>query len=151
MKKRINYSESLSTYKMSLSIIRIIIGLLIVILGFNLSRVIDFLFESDHGIRETLFYYFTSHLIVASKTLTIILALALIIISCLELIFGIALTKKKKWGAWGLFWTTLAWIPLEILFVSRFLVISKTLSIIVNLVMIGLIVNILRNHSEYFR
>ena len=67
-----------------------------------------------------------------------------------EIIFAIAMTKKKKWGLWGLFWTTLAWIPLEILFISRFLVVSKTLEIIINLILIWLLVDIIKRHEEYF-
>ena len=46
-----------------------------------------FLFESDHGIRETLFSYFSNRIMDNTKTLTAVLAFSIIILSIIEINF----------------------------------------------------------------
>lgn len=148
MKKSV--PNTISTYKISLALIRIVIGLLIIFLGFSLNHVAAFLFKPDFQSQNFIFSYFAERIMYTSKGLTAVLAFSLIFLSVIEIIFGVALIKKKKWGLWGLFITTLAWIPLEIFFISKFITVSKTIEIIINAILIWLLWDIIHGHKEYF-
>ena len=95
--------------------------------------------------------FLTIHIRDASSGLTCILAIALIVLSLADIIFIIALIYRRKWGAIGFFIISILWIPVEILFVSKFLVIPKTLSLIIELIIIYFLYKLITHPHGYFK
>lgn len=140
----------ISIYKFVINCIRILLGSAILLFGLDLQNVIHYLFLQKglpiNGMLEKLFmsFYFPS------KSLTLILALSLIIFSLIELVFIIAMLYRRKWGAIGIFALGIVWTLIEILFVSKFLLTSKILSMVINVIILYLLYKIITSHG-YFK
>jgi hypothetical protein len=142
---------AISAYKIFINILRIFAGLIIIHFGSDIHRAIRFLTERDFMERNLILNFLAANIKDTSGILTLILALILIIFSVLELVFIFALIFRKRWGAIGLFATLIVWIFTELLFVSKFLALSKLVSIAVNLVILYLLYNLLKTHGHYFK
>jgi hypothetical protein len=141
----------LSIYKIILSTLRIILGFIIIFLGFNLNRVINFLFHESVERKQILSNFLIYHINPTNIYLTAILAISLIILSTLEIIFSVLLLKRKEIGAAGLIVLTFLWIFLEILFISKFLLIHKTSILIINIIIILFLFRLILKHKSYFK
>jgi len=146
------YPKAIAISKITLSAIRIFLGVIIIIMKFSLGEVNQFLFnryfEGTTG--HYLFNYFQQHIIAAPVSFTAILAFSLIIISSVELVYSFALLHHHKIGAKGLFVISILWIPVELLFLSQFFILSKVSSIIINVVLLGLLADLLLRGQSYF-
>ncbi len=144
---------AISGYKLIINTIRIIFGLLIFAFGCDSRRVLELL--TSHEIAEDS-SSFTSHFLInhinpASVIPTCSLALALVIISLLEIVFLVAIFRRKYYGAVGFFIVSLLWIPLEMFFISKFLLVSRLISLLINLVIILFFLKIILSHDKYFK
>lgn len=128
----------ISGYKILVNSLRIILGTLIIYFRGNIRQLVLFVFKNEikHEPGDFLFNFVYVHLKNQTPQLAILLALMLIIFSILEIIFSISLLYRKKSGAIGLFVTSFLWIPVEILFVSRFLFIHKIVAIIIDAIIL---------------
>jgi hypothetical protein len=134
----------ISIYKITISLIRIILGFIIIYFGFDLHKTITFLFGRGFlGFEKILLNLIIIHQEHINIVFTIILAISIISISILDIIFSIALVKVKKFGAIGLLITSILWIPVEILFVSKFLATPKIITILINLIIIITLIKII--------
>jgi hypothetical protein len=132
-------SSLISVYKIIASVFRIFLGVFVLEFGWspyffipNRITRLDPQFFSNY-----IFSHFNTNI---QNELILIFALSLIIISIAEIIFGVILYMKSRAGAIGLFATSILWVPIEILFISKFLVIQRTLMIILDiLILAGLI------------
>ena len=144
------YLGLMSGYKIAISLPRIILGLLIIFFGFNLPAVARFILTESAEHKGIALSYVYKHLLIPPERLIAIFALSLIILSVLEIMFSIAMMYRKKWGVEGLIVTSILWIPLEIMLVSKFFVLSKTWTIILNLIILWLLFDLLIKHKSYF-
>ncbi len=148
-----NYSIPLiSAYKLLGAFIRILIGILILYFG-SIPKLIQFIFKGEIIEDPTDIFsgFLLSHIAQNSASLTYILALSLIIFSLLEIVFAIGLLLRKKWGAMGLFIISILWLPVEILFISRFLLTPRTISIILDTIILILLFQMIAHSKKYFK
>ena len=138
-------------YKVAINIARIIIGSLILFFGANIKEAAFQLWGNTFA-RDTLslfLVYITRNIKDTPTYLTIMLALALIIFSLIELFFIVKLIMHRRVGAIGLLILSVLWTFVEILFVSRFLAIHFFTGMLINLAIILLLLKILRDwHNE---
>jgi len=80
-----------------------------------------------------------------------ILALLLIIFAFLEIIFLIGLILRKKWGGIGFFCMQFVWVPVDLMIISKFLLFSKVITIILDLVIIWFMIRLLISPKGYFK
>lgn len=149
--KKYHYPLIIAGYKIVISFVRFFLGLMIILLGYNLKLGIDSLFNHPHEHTRTLFYYLSYHIIQAPEVLTAILAFSLITISLLEIVFGAGIILRKRWGAIGIFWTCLAWVPVEILFISKFWLIPKFLGFVIDILILVALFHLLTKSRDYFK
>ena len=144
-------AEAVSIYKIVASLIRSYVAILIFAFDFNLFRVVQYVFNIRYSeeLKETLFYYIMNHIEQASVYLTFILAISLLIMSLLDILFSIAMLYKKRFGAIGLFATSIAWVPIEILFISKFLLMSKTLVLLLDFLIIVFLFRIITKKGNF--
>jgi uncharacterized membrane protein len=141
-----------SVYKAVTNLIRIILGLTIIYFGFDIHRALKSIFarEIQMDPKDFLFSYLIGHIKDVSYYLPAILAFSLLILSLAEIFFIIQLLRRKRWGAIGFLAVSILWIPIELLFVSKFVLISRTISFIIEALIIIFLFNILRNSHGYF-
>ncbi|MFA5174068.1 MAG: hypothetical protein WC438_02710 [Candidatus Pacearchaeota archaeon] len=143
-------AEIASIYKIIASLIRISFGIMFFYFSFNLPKIISHFSEKPNK-------FIILNLIAGrinpevSFKIMYIFALSLILVSILEIIFGISMLLKKRWGAVGLFITSILWIPVELIFISKFLIIHKTISIILNMIVLYLLYRIITHPNGYFK
>jgi hypothetical protein len=137
-----------SIYKILASSFRLCIGLFVLELGWAPNKFLPRrLAELDnHLLISHIFTYFNTNV---PKGLIILFAVSLIAISLIELVFSTVLLLGKRYGAVGLFITSIFWIPVEILFVSKFLLLQKTLIIIIDILILLALARILFNHKNH--
>lgn len=146
-------AEAVSVYKILGSIFRIVIGAIILYSGFNLERIIAIVHRSRlQESTKSLFTIFLEHIKPdVSLILVYALVVSLIAISTLEIIFAISLLARKRIGGIGLFVTSILWIPVEILFVSKFILTSRLVILIINLLIVYSLYRILSRPGGYFK
>jgi hypothetical protein len=147
-------AEIVSVYKLLASLLRVTLGILIFNFSNRIHRIIESIIQGR--IAEKKSFFILNYLVdrinpEVSIMLFKILAIALITISLAEIIFSIALLSRKRYGGIGLFITSILWIPVEILFISKFLITSKTIIIILDIIIIVLLFKIIRNPHRYFK
>jgi len=143
----------ISIYKLAAASIRILIGILILQFGCNLHNLIRSVLRKEliENPNDLTYSFLLGHINQPSIFLTCILALSLIIFSILEIIFAINLLYQKKSGAIGLFIITLLWIPIEILFISKFLLAPKAISITLDIIILIALFKIMTHPKFYFK
>lgn len=138
----------LSIYKVIINFARLALGIAIVVFSFSYT---GFILANKNLIqRNNIVYAIARHIDFPSPGLAKILAFSLIILSLVELVFLIALILRKKWGAIGLFIMAIAWIPIELLFISKFLIVSRIISLAINLIIIFFLYRLITK-SKYFK
>jgi len=142
---------AVSLYKVAINFIRIFLGVVILSLHSDIQKSIEFLSKYDLMDRNFILIFFSNYIKETSHILTSLLAWTLVIFSVLELIFIFMMAYKNRIGAIGLFITTIIWILTELLFVSKFIVSSKTMIILINLIILFLLYQIIRSHDNYFK
>jgi len=149
-----NYPAILiSIYKIIGGILRIIMGSIILYFKADLYKALAFTFRREllEDPSDVLFYYISNHINYNFYILTYILAISLIILSILEIFFAIKLLQNDKSGAIGLAVISLLWIPLEILFLAKFLVVRRFLSLFINIIIIILLLWMIQHSRKYFK
>jgi len=143
----------ISVYKFLSAFIKLLIGGLILYFRGNPLNFILFIFKKEILEDPTDLFsgYLLGHIAQPSVFLTIFLALALIIFSLSEMIFTINLFLQKKSGAIGLFVTSILWVPIEFLFISRFLLAPKTIGIVLDIVILILLFQMMAHSRKYFK
>jgi len=148
-----NYSiPIISAYKLLGAFIRTLIGASILYFG-NIPKVVNFIFRKEvlEDPNDLLFGFLIGHINQTTIMLTLILASSLIIFSILEILFVTGLLFRKKWGAVGLFIISLLWLPVEILFISRFLLAPRTINIILDIIILILLFQMITHSRKYFK
>ena len=142
-----------SGYKLAINILRVIFGLMIFSFGCNSQRVLEKLTSGE--LREDpngfLVNYFIGHVNTPPLFLTCSLASVLVVLSVFEIIFLIAVFRKRYWGALGFFIVSLTWLPVEILFISKFLLMPKLINLLINIVILGIFLKVILDRKKYFK
>ena len=142
-------AKAISVYKLSINILRIILGALIIKFNFDIPIGINTITELSKY--HPVITYLGGCIKGSSFLLTLILTLTLIIFSIMDLIFILGLINRKRWGAIGLFINSFLWIPVEILFISKFLVAPELIMIILNIIIIYALYHLLKSSKHYFK
>jgi uncharacterized membrane protein len=142
-----------SAYKTITNLVRIILGLTIIYFGFDIHRALRSLFSREIQVdpKDFIFSYLIGHINDVSYYLAAILAFSLIILSLAEIFFIIQLLRRKKWGAIGFLVISILWIPVELLFVSKFILVPRTITLIIEIIIIIFLFRIIRNSHGYFK
>jgi len=140
-----------SFYKISINMIRIILGIIILYSHLDLHKAIRIIGEHDLLNRNFILDFLSRSVGITPIILNFILAIILIVFSILEIIFILSMLFRHRWGAVGLFITCIIWTLTEFLFVSKFLITSKLTAILINFVILYLLYNIIRTHDHYFK
>ena len=142
----------ISIYKILASLLRVLAGSILLYFSCSIEQASLFLFRKEllEDPADFLFRFLTGHIMQASTSLTCILASALIVLSLADIFFIIALLYRRRWGAIGFFIVSILWVPIEILFVSRFLVIPKTLALIIDFIIIYFLYKLITHPKGYF-
>jgi len=137
-------------YKIVTNLSRLIFGIMIFFYKGDLSRLLSSLFrrELTEDSNDFLFNFISLHLNIPSTKLVLLLAFILVLFSSLEIIFAILLFFRQKRGAIGLFVISLLWIPFEILFISKFLVFHKTITFILDIVVLVILFKIIKQFQN---
>ena len=143
----------ITIYKFSEDILRFFLGVLLILFNFDLHNAILYFFRNEivKDPSDFLFHFLMGHIRVNSVNLAQILAFFLIIFAFLEIIFLIGLVLRKKWGGVGFFCMQFVWIPVDLLIISKFLLFSKVITIILDLIILGFMVKILISPKGYFK
>lgn len=148
-----NYSILIiSAYKLLGALTSILMGMLILYFGSIISLVNSVFKKEILEDPNDLFYSFLlGHINQSSKLLALILAFSLIIFSVLEITFVAGLLLRKKWGAIGLFIISVLWVPVEILFISKFLLGPRIIGVILDIIILILLFQMIMHSRKYFR
>ncbi len=140
-------------YKSIEDIMRYALGILLIIFNFNLQNLVSNLLgrESAGKISTFFFELVIDHTREPPIYLLKILAVSLILFSLLELSFLIGLLLRRKWGAIGFFCMQFAWVPVDLLIISKCFLFSKVITIIVELIILGFIIKLLISPKGYFK
>lgn len=153
MSKEKSEITALVIYKLFVNFLRISLSIIILSFGLNLDRITRFFFGShiiynpDHKIIN----YLVELVHFPSRTLTLILALSVLTISVIELLFVFGLALRRRWAAVGLLVIAILWIPVELLFISKFLTVSKLISLVIDFIIIFFLARLLVNSHGYFK
>ena len=138
-------------YKILINLIFLSLGIIIVTFKCNSERVISFLMRSriisfHEKVPEMLFH----HINLPEFGFTCFLAALILLFSSSEIFFSIAMLLKKKWGAIGLFIMSCLWIPIGLFFMSKILVLPKTIGLLIDILIVILLVRI-TFYEKYFK
>lgn len=139
-------------YKLITNLIRISFALFIFNFNCSISSLVDYV-SSMRCFSPTGFtvHFLNSHIANASPQLTFILGFSLLFLSAIDLFFVIAFIFRKRWGAIGFFILAILWVPIELLFVSKFLLISNILTIIIDIVILVFLYRLITHPDHYFK
>jgi len=143
----------MTIYKSAEDLIRYALGILLIVFNFSLQKATFGIFRGEIR-RETTgfwFNFFLNHTRQPPLYLAKILAVALIVFSLLEISFLIGLLLRRKWGAIGFFCMQFLWVPVDLLIISRFLLFSKIITIIIEVVIVYFMIKLLISPKGYFR
>jgi len=142
--------ELIAGYKIITNLFRLILGIIILVFKCNISNMILFFSRKElaEDSKDFFFNFLSAHVHDAHVFLVFLLALVLIIFSSLEIAFSIELFMKRKRGAVGLFVVSPLWIPFEIMFISRFLLVHRITTIILDLIVLGVLLNIIMHFNK---
>ncbi|MCX6748515.1 MAG: DUF2127 domain-containing protein [Candidatus Pacearchaeota archaeon] len=142
-----------SGYKLAINTLRVIFGLMIFSFSCNSQRVLERLTSRELAEDPNGFFanYFIGHINTPLLFLTCSLASILVVFSTLEIIFLIAVFRRKYWGALGFFIVSLIWLPVEILFISKFLLMPRLINLLINLIILGIFLKVILDRKKYFK
>ena len=140
-------------YKSIEDFFRYAFGILLIVFNFSLQQLTFNLFKKELAEDHFVFFFrlVVNHTQQPPIYLVKILAVLLILFSLLEISFLIGLLLRRKWGAIGLFCMQFLWMPVDFLIISKFLLFSKVITIILEGVIIGFIVKLLISPKGYFK
>jgi hypothetical protein len=129
----------ISIYKSIEDSLRYTFGILLIIFNFNLYNLTFNLFKRELAEDPSDFFFrlIVNHTRQPPIYLAKILAIVLILFSLLEISFLIGLILRRKWGAIGFFCMQFLWAPVDLLIISKFLLFSKIITIIFELIIIA--------------
>lgn len=148
-----NYSiPIISAYKTLGGIARLSIGILILYFG-DILNLVNFAFKKEilEDPNDLFYSFLLGRINQPSVFLTYILALSMIIFSLLEIIFAINLFLQKKSGAIGLFIISILWLPIEILFISKFLLAPRMINILFEVIILILLFQMITHSKKFFK
>ncbi len=155
MKKNLIRKEVIliAIYKSIEDFIRYAFGVLLIAFNFNLSQLTLYLFKKElaHDPNDFLFNLIIQHTQQPSMYVARTLSILLIFFSLLEISFLIALILRRKWGAIGFFIMQFAWVPIDIILVSKLFLFSKIVTITLEVVIIGFMIRLLVSPKGYFK
>jgi len=143
----------MTIYKTFDDIIRYSFGLLLILFNFSLQKATFGVFkkEIDEGSTGFWFMLILNHTRAPPIYLAKILTVALIVFSLLELFFLIGLLLRRKWGAIGFFCIQFVWVPIDLLIVSKFILLSNIITILIELVIISFMIRLIISPKGYFK
>ena len=143
----------LTIYKSLDNILRYSFGLLLIIFNFSLQNATFSLFKKEiaENPPDFLFALVVNHTRQPPIYLAKILAVALIVFSLLELYFLIGLLLRRKWGAIGFFCMQFLWVPVDLLIISKFLLFSRVVTVILWVLIISFMIRLLVSPKGYFK
>lgn len=148
-----NYSILIiSAYKTLGALTRTLIGILILYFG-DIISLVNFVFKKEvlEDPNDLFYSFLLGHINQPSTLLALILAFSMIIFSVLEITFVTGLLLRKKWGAMGLFIISILWIPVEILFISKFLLGPRIIGVILDIMILILLFQMIMHSRKYFK
>jgi uncharacterized membrane protein (DUF2068 family) len=144
-------AKGISIYKMIMNMGRIIFSFLVLYYSCNIHNLLNTIKKINFFEIDVLAQYLSRYLNETPDYLTLMLIIPLLVLSAAEIFLVIGLIKRQRWSAIGLFITSILWIPLEILFISKFLIASKIVTISLDLIIMYLLYRLLRNSHHYFK
>ena len=147
--------EIIASYKVLISLLKIFLAS--VVIYFHGSLIGAFSFIANHRIRYGVDDFFiipndwARYLIENTHLITYFVASAIIILSLFEIYFSLLILMKKPLGEQGLFYTSIVWVPFEILLVSKFLLFHRGLLFFINLMIIFLLYKIILARKKHLR
>jgi uncharacterized membrane protein (DUF2068 family) len=143
----------ITIYKLIDDILRFFLGILLILFNFDLHNAILYFFKNEivKDPNDLFFHFLMRHVRENSINFAQILALLLIIFAFLEIIFLIGLILRKKWGGIGFFCMQFVWVPVDLMIISKFLLFSKVITIILDLVIIWFMIRLLISPKGYFK
>lgn len=137
----------IATYKLCVNTGRIILGFLIFLAGCNLHNLLQFFFSrkiAQKLVHDSFFNLINTHLSNPGVHLVCLLAIILIVFSTIEIGLTIGLLHKKRKTVIGLLIMSILWIPVELLFITKFLLIHEIITITLDLIIIFALYRIVR-------
>jgi len=143
---------AVSIYKFAINSLRILLALVIFNFSCDIVKLTNYVCSSRFLKPEGFITDFLgNHIFPASPPLVFFLASVLLLFSLSELVFVVALLFRKRWGAIGFFIISILWIPVELLLISKFLLVPKLITLLIDILIIGFLFYILRKPNHYFR
>lgn len=153
---KIKYVEEIIvSYKALISFFKIYLAC--VVIYFQGSLVHAFSVIASHKLRYSTDDFliipsdWAKYLIENTHFITYFVAFAIIILSLLEIYFAILILMRKPLGEPGLLYTSIVWVPFEILFVSKFLLFHRGVLFFINLIIIFLLYKIIKAKKKHLR
>jgi len=143
----------IAIYKSIEDFLRYLFGILLILFNFNIYQLTFNLFKKELAEDPNDFFFnlIVNHTQQPPLYLAKILAVVLIFFSLLEISFLIGLIFRKKWGAIGFFCMQFLWVPIDLLVVSKFLLFSRVITIVLEVVIIGFMIKLLTSPKGYFK
>ncbi len=143
----------ITIYKSVEDFLRYLLGIFLILFGFNLSQLTFSLFSKELAEDPNDFFsnLVINHTQQPSLFITKILVIALILFSLLEISFMIGLILRRKWGGIGFFCMQFLWVPVDLLIVSKFLLFPRIVTIILQVIIIGFMIKLLISPKGYFK
>ncbi len=144
---------AITIYKTLEDSVRYTFGILLILFNFSINNITFSFFKKEliEDPNDALFMWITNHTRQSPMYLAKILAAALIVFSIVEIFFLIGLILRRKWGAIGFFCMQFAWIPIDIMIISKFLLFSKVVTIILWVAIIFFMIRLLVSPKGYFK
>jgi len=144
---------AISIYKILEDSIRYTFGILLIIFNFSINNLTFNLFKKElaEDPNDAVFAWVTAHIRQSPMYLAKILVIALIAFSIIEIFFLIGLVLRRKWGAIGFFCMQFLWVPIDIMIISKFLLFSRVVTIILWAAIIFFMIRLLVSPKGYFK
>ena len=153
---KIKYVEEIiASYKVLISLLKIFLASVVIYFHGSLNHAFSFI--ASHRIRYGFDEFFiipsdwAKYLIENAHFITYFVASAVIILSFFEIYFSLLILMKKPLGEPGLLYTSIVWVPFEILFVSKFLLFHRGVLFFMNLIIIFLLYKIIKAKKKHLR
>ena len=140
-------------YKSIEDFFRYAFGILLIVFNFSLQQLTFNLFKKELAEDHFVFFFrlVVNHTQQPPIYLVKILAVLLILFSLLEISFLIGLLLRRKWGAIGFFCMQFLWVPVDLLIISKFLLFSRVVTVILWVLIISFMIRLLVSPKGYFK
>ncbi len=144
---------TIAIYKFIEDFIRYILGIFLIISNFDLHKLLLYIFRKEltDNASNSFFTFAMNHMQQTPTALSKFLAIFLIFFSLLEISFLIGFIFRKKWGGIGFFLMQFLWIPVDLLIISKVLLFSKIITLLLEAIIIWFMIRLFLSPQKYFK